>query len=341
MRLDNRLRYGIVNYGRQLSFIIFLPFILMIFMISKYFYFIKLAFQKYRNLLLSFLSFIFTFLFFYYYLNPHMLYKFMENYRIDLFFTCFLMASLHPIIGAVRWHSLCIIFNHRVTFNNSVKTNIIGSFVQNFMPGGLGSDITKLFLDEIIPSKRLLLIIFLDRLFLALSTFLLFMLSFFNNAYFIFFCIIILFNLIIFIITYFLLIFFKLKINKNSFIFFFIKYIVFYIFLILTIMNFICIFYLILTNNNAQLHFIEFFKFPISVLLSSLPISIGGFGIREWMNSILFSDLLGVTQDDVLNTSIFFGIFFLVSSTSNLLFYLLYWVSKRYFILNRVTRGSE
>ncbi len=83
----------------------------------------------------------------------------------------------------------------------------------------------------------------------------------------------------------------------------------------------ILLFIFVCRNNGFNT--LELFKigliFPISLLFSTLPISIGGWGIRE--GSLFFlSSSLGLDAQNIILSSVQFGIILAISGLSNSIF---------------------
>lgn len=255
-------------------------------------------------------------------------------------------------IGALRWGKLLKIQGIKFGFTPLLKLTLISNFFSNFLPGLVGGDAVKLFYAARKSRKTagILASILLDRIMgvAALLVIAVFALPFSFNVpeiekISLFVCIL----FVLFLIGVFL--FFNLKSSsvlkriykisvfalgnriktfKNSMVLYRNKKgILAYTFIMALVIQFFmvvgCCFVSLFFNFNIPLHYFLVF-IPIIQLITFLPITVGGIGMREWAFVLFFTTASGVVvKMDAFALSIGFYLTVLLASLPGGIVYLL------------------
>ena len=239
--------------------------------------------------------------------------------------TCFLTIS--TVMTGYRWKLILKNMSNHISVGWASINIIIGMFFNLFLPSSFGGDVYRIYHSNKngINLSIASLSIVSDRFFGLLTLIILSSLSIpiiFINPYMEKFLIPILIIISLFIITVSLIIFFLYLPNSN--IFFFkiskisknivdsinlknFKFKILIISIILHIFNILC-FYIASFAVNFHLNiFTWFIIIPPVILISSLPISIGGWGVREGLLILALVEL-GANQIEATKISIIYGI---------------------------------
>lgn len=237
-----------------------------------------------------------------------------------------LLTFLQLALSAERWKYVLIMMGHKISYKFALKIQFVGMFFNQVLPSAIGGDAYRIWqikskigsLEDGVNS------VLCDRLiaFFTLNILILINLFFFDI------------NIIYIILIYFL-IFSSIFFIKNSNIlkkiihFFKTKRIFFYLSNILDILSDIftskqiiflvfisaiihvfsaTIFYIISNSLNNNISFIDFLIItPFLLILTHLPISIGGWGVREGVMIFCLSRV-GVQPESALAISILAGL---------------------------------
>lgn len=245
-----------------------------------------------------------------------------------LFLFSILFLFLHALFAAIRFQSLVYrIAKLKISFLQIVQNYLSSYFIGMFFLGALGFDFWRyLFLKDkkISPNKNLSILIF-DRLFAALFSFFIayiglsIFIYFYYPFYFPYFISIFLIILFLIFSFYFfrpLRNFLMSRVpNKKSFLssnfsicfhdrFFYFFSLNFFISSLFSAISF----YLLLHSVNLSISFIDCMYLSASILLvNALPVSISGWGIREFFLVKILS-LYNVNYDSALTFSFLYGL---------------------------------
>ena len=249
-----------------------------------------------------------------------------------------LISIIQHFLSAYRWMYISKITNLNISFRNSIQFYYISSFMNNILPGGIMGDMFRIYHTtenkmEILKIGKSVQAVIFERLSgqIMLLAFFIVSLTFYfliNNKYeaflYLFFP-----SLLIFFI-------FKLFLNKK------IKKIlndkkighniyavfsgeVFWRHLILSffvVCSYVLIYVISAVSLGLDIDYLAFMVFsPIILFSMTLPISIGGWGIRE-LTALLLSLLLGLSASSSISVSIIYGILNLICSLPGLYFFL-------------------
>jgi len=263
--------------------------------------------MKKFSTVIKFLITIFLIFWAYKKIDKSFFYNFGKNFSFEYLLIALFIFLLSNFTGAVQWFFLLKSQKINIKFGEVLNAYFVGTFFNNFMPSNIGGDIVKAY--KIIKknknSELIISSIFWDR---AIS---LLILLFFSliSAFFLFkkflFLIITILLIILFFFFSFLIIKFNLgnfvlklvdkipyenaKIFLKSFLKSFKHYIIFskniFIFYLISIITqYLKIFIQVLINisYNFNLKLSEiYFLIPLIGIISALPISINGIGLRE------------------------------------------------------------
>ncbi|MBS82893.1 MAG: hypothetical protein CMD65_02030 [Gammaproteobacteria bacterium] len=240
-----------------------------------------------------------------------------------------LLSTLQYLISAYRWVYISKFSNMNLSYSYSLKFYYISSFLNNILPGGIVGDIYRIYHSS--EKKAFFEIgksfqsVFFERLSGQLVLFVTFIISltiyFFINQKYVAFMY--LFFLIL-ISTLILKIFFGKKIKNffsnniigQNFYRIFSGHIfwnhIFYSFLV--VITYILIYIISALSLNLTIDYFAFFVFsPIILFSMTIPISIGGWGVREG-TALLVSFLLGLSASASISVSIIYGLLNLICS---------------------------
>ena len=258
---------------------------------------------------------------------------------VDLYFISIIigLSIIQYFLSAYRWMYISKVTNLNITFAYSLKFYYIASFLNNILPGGVAGDIYRIYhasddKKSIFRTSKSLQSVVFDRLSGQLMLFAIFILSlslfFLINQKFIAFF----YLLIPALISFFILKkvsnnFFRKKTDKEGILDnfkllfwgpLFWRHTVLSFFVIL---SYISIYIISAKSLGIDIDYVAFFIFtPIILFSMTLPISVGGWGIRE-TTALLVSFLLGLTASASISVSIMYGLLNLLCSLPGLFFF--------------------
>lgn len=260
---------------------------------------------------------------------------------INLILLCTLLSITQVLLNCMRWYVLANQVVRGINFIFLLKHTYMVCFLGQVLPSSIGGEAYKIIASRVITSslKKSIIITLVEKYIVLMSLIFLILVSFycFNSisTYWVsslmnFFSLSGLFLMLIILLLYNLK---KIKIGKNfvgkikvifykSTNFIWNKKLLIYILLIsfLSHINLLLIFKLIASSIQIQLDFFEMsYIFFIIFLFSQLPISFGGWGVRE-ATAVTGLALLGVSPDEAFTISTLFGLLFLFSYSPAILF---------------------
>ena len=244
-----------------------------------------------------------------------------------------LLSIFQYIISAYRWAYISRFSNLNISFSYSLKFYYISSFLNNILPGGVVGDIYRIYHSSekkaFFELGKSFQSVFFERLSGQVVLFITFIISltiyfFINEKYtaFMYLFLLVFFSFLI------LKILFGKRIKnfisnnimgKNFYLIFsgpiFWNHI-FYSFLV--VITYILIYIISALSLNLTIDYFAFFVFsPIILFSMTLPISIGGWGVREG-TALLVSFLLGLSASASISVSIIYGLLNLICSIPGL-----------------------
>ena len=284
-----------------------------------------------------------------YILSISIIYYIINQYGINIFnilsiidiryiMLIILISIIQHFLSAYRWMYISKITNLNISFKNSIQFYYISTFMNNILPGGIIGDIFRIYHTtenkiEILKMGKSVQAVIFERLSgqIMLLAFFIVSLTFYfliNNKYEAFFYLFFPSLLIFFIFKLFLNKKIKKmlngkKIGHNIYAVFSGK--VFWRHLILSffvVCSYILIYVISAVSLGLDIDYLAFMVFsPIILFSMTLPISIGGWGIRE-LTALLLSLLLGLSASASISVSIIYGILNLICSLPGLYFFL-------------------
>ena len=249
-----------------------------------------------------------------------------------------LISIIQHFLSAYRWMYISKITNLNISFKNSIQFYYISTFMNNILPGGIIGDMFRIYHTtenkiEILKMGKSVQAVIFERLsgqIMLLAFFIVSLTLYFlvNHKYEAFFYLFFPSLLIFFIFKLFL----NKKIKKmlsgkrisNNFYTVFSGE-VFWRHLILSffvVCSYVLIYVISAISLGLDIDYIAFMVFsPIILFSMTLPISIGGWGIRE-LTALLLSLLLGLSASASISVSIIYGILNLICSLPGLYFFL-------------------
>ncbi len=249
-----------------------------------------------------------------------------------------LISIIQHFLSAYRWMYISKITNLNISFKNSIQFYYISTFMNNILPGGIMGDMFRIYHTtenkiEILKMGKSVQAVIFERLsgqIMLLAFFIVSLTLYFlvNHKYEAFFYLFFPSLLIFFIFKLFL----NKKIKKmlsgkrisNNFYAVFSGE-VFWRHLILSffvVCSYVLIYVISAISLGLDIDYIAFMVFsPIILFSMTLPISIGGWGIRE-LTALLLSLLLGLSASASISVSIIYGILNLICSLPGLYFFL-------------------
>ena len=246
-----------------------------------------------------------------------------------------LLSLLQYFLSAWRWHFIASKTRSRIDYKDAIRFYYISGFLNNILPTGILGDIYRSINIKINGEKRgnilkSLQSVILERLSGQITLVVTFIISlslfFFINEKYTAFYYVIGTILILFLL---IRLFFRYKQNNKYIINF--KYIFsgklfykhFFLSLII-ILTYITTYIICAFSLNLNIDIISFFVFaPIILFSMTLPVSIGGWGIRE-TTALAISFLLGLTVSASVTVAIVYGLTNLFCSLPGM-----------YFLINR------
>lgn len=249
-----------------------------------------------------------------------------------------IISFIQYILSAYRWMYISRHTDLDISFLSSLKFYYISTFMNNILPGGIVGDIFRVYYhadnkNEIFKISKSLQSVIFERLSgqIMLFVFFIFSLSlyFILNQKYVAFLYLFLPLLIIFSIFKYL---FKIKLNKyisnrkygeNFFKVFtgevFWRHIILSFFVVI---SYIFIYIVSAVSLGISIDYFAFLVFsPIVLFSMTLPVSIGGWGVRE-VTALLISFLLGLSASLSITVAIMYGVLNLICSLPGLYFFL-------------------
>ena len=284
-----------------------------------------------------------------YLLSMIIIYYIVTNYGINIFnilsifdiwyiILIILISIVQHLLSAYRWMYLFKITNHDISFSNSIRFYYISTFMNNILPGGIMGDMFRIYhttenKSEILKMGKSVQSVVFERLSGQIMLLAFFIVSltlyfFINQKYVAFFYLLFPSILIFFLFKYFLnkkikQIFDGKNIAHNLTAVF--SGMVFWRHLTLSffvVCSYILIYVISAISLGLNIDYFAFMVFsPIILFSMTLPISIGGWGIRE-LTALLLSLLLGLSASASISVSIIYGILNLLCSLPGLYFFL-------------------
>ena len=249
-----------------------------------------------------------------------------------------IISFIQYILSAYRWMYISRQTDLDISFLSSLKFYYISTFMNNILPGGIVGDIFRIYYhadnkNEIFKISKSLQSVIFERLSgqIMLLVFFISSLSlyFILNQKYVAFLYLFLPLLIIFSIFKYL---FKIKLNKyirnrkygeNFFKIFtgevFWRHIILSFFVVI---SYIFIYIVSAVSLGISIDYFAFLVFsPIVLFSMTLPVSIGGWGVRE-VTALLISFLLGLSASLSITVAIMYGVLNLICSLPGLYFFL-------------------
>jgi hypothetical protein len=242
------------------------------------------------------------------------------------------------LLSAYRWMYVSKFTNLNINFEHSLKYYYIASFMNNVLPGGIPGDLYRIYCSsdnkkEILKMGKSFQSVIFERLSGQIMLFFIFITSltvYFltNQKYVAFLYLIIPTTLIFFLMKY--LIKYNVKkyfgtkdVTKNFHILFtgpiFWNHIILSFFVVA---SYILIYIISAISLGLDIDYLAFLVFsPIILFSMTLPVSIGGWGVRE-VTALLVSFLIGLSASASISVSIIYGILNLICSLPGLFFFL-------------------
>ncbi len=284
-----------------------------------------------------------------YILSISIIYYIINQYGINIFnilsiidiryiMLIILISIIQHFLSAYRWMYISKITNLNISFKNSIQFYYISTFMNNILPGGIIGDIFRIYHTtenkiEILKMGKSVQAVIFERLSgqIMLLAFFIVSLTFYfliNNKYEAFFYLFFPSLLIFFIFKLFLNKKIKKmlngkKISHNIYAVFsgevFWKHLMLSFFVVC---SYVLIYVISAVSLGLDIDYLAFMVFsPIILFSMTLPISIGGWGIRE-LTALLLSLLLGLSASASISVSIIYGILNLICSLPGLYFFL-------------------
>ena len=258
--------------------------------------------------------------------------------NIDYVILIILLSVMQYILSAYRWMYISKYTNLNITFKDSLKFYYISSFMNNILPGGVVGDIFRVYHHaenkrEIMKLGKSFQSVIFERLSgqIMLFIFFIFSLSLYfilNEKYLAFLYVFLPLLVIFFLVKY----IFRLKLNSylisRSFGQNFFKVFTGEVFWRHTILSFfvvasyILIYIISAKSLGISIDYFAFLVFsPIILFSMTLPVSIGGWGVREF-TALLISFLLGLSASASISVAIMYGVLNLICSMPGIYFFL-------------------
>ncbi len=258
--------------------------------------------------------------------------------NISYIFIVILISTIQYILSAYRWMYISKYTNLNIDFYDSIKFYYISSFLNNILPGGIIGDIFRIYKtsenkNEFYKIGKSFQSVVFERLSGQLMLFSFFIISltiYFlrEERYLAFVYLLFPSILVYYIVRYFIKKrirqaiqkkeiesnFFKIFTGEVFWRHFFISFFV--------ILSYILIYMISAVSLGLEIDYLAFMVFsPIILFSMTLPISIGGWGVRE-LTALLVSLLIGLSASASISVSIIYGLINLICSLPGLYFLL-------------------
>ena len=248
------------------------------------------------------------------------------------------ISFIQYLLSAYRWMYVSQFTNLHINFSYSLKYYYIASFMNNILPGGILGDLYRIYCSsdnkkEIFKMGKSFQSVIFERLSGQIMLFFIFITSLtiyflIHQKYIAFLYLFLPTILIFFLIKYFIK--YKIKqyfgtkdIAKNFNRLFtgpiFWNHIILSFFVVA---SYILIYIISAISLGLEIDYLAFLVFsPIILFSMTLPVSIGGWGVRE-VTALLVSFLIGLSASASISVSIIYGILNLICSLPGLFFFL-------------------
>lgn len=259
---------------------------------------------------------------------------------IDLRYILLIIALsiIQHLISAYRWMYISKITNLKISFRHSIQFYYISTFMNNILPGGIIGDIFRIYhtserKNEVLKIGKSMQSVIFERLSgqIMLLAFFIVSLTFYflaNKKYEAFLYLSLPSILIFILFKYFLnnrikKILGNRQIGKNLRMVFSGDIFWRHLFLsFFVVCSYILIYVISALSLGLDIDYLAFLVFsPIILFSMTLPISIGGWGIRE-LTALLLSLLLGLSASASISVSIIYGLLNLLCSLPGLYFFI-------------------
>ncbi|MBT4462627.1 MAG: flippase-like domain-containing protein [Gammaproteobacteria bacterium] len=249
-----------------------------------------------------------------------------------------LVSIFQHILSAYRWMYISKVTNLNISFSHSIQFYYISTFMNNILPGGIMGDIFRIYYtsekkNEILKMGKSMQSVIFERLsgqimllaFFVVSLTIYFLINQKYEAFlYLFFP-----SISIFILFKYFLnqkikkILGKKQISQNLYMVFtgeiFWRHLTLSFFVVC---SYILIYIISAVSLGLNIDYLSFLVFsPIILFSMTLPISVGGWGIRE-LTALLLSLLLGLSASASISVSIIYGILNLLCSLPGLYFFM-------------------
>lgn len=242
-----------------------------------------------------------------------------SNMNIFLFFLASFLYLLSSVISTIRWR-LFVPLNSSLSLKKLFSLYMIGSFFNIFLPGIMGGDLVKIIiLRKAIGLKDAIGSVFIER-YIGLFALLLLGFSFFfiykklmTENWTLYFVPISFFLLFLGTFLLFLSDKFSFISNLKKYVFSFKKGVFFKAFFYSLLIQLVVIVsvYFVFIGVEAPIKFYEVVIYlPLVIILTMLPISISGIGVREWSFLFFFGNSIGNEKALAVSIIWFFSIAF-------------------------------
>ena len=284
-----------------------------------------------------------------YIISIGLIYIVLDNYGNDIINTIklvninyiviiFLISFAQYLLSAYRWMYISKYTDLDISFGSSIRFYYISTFMNNILPGGIVGDIFRIYYHadnkmEFLKIGKAFQSVVFERLsgqIMLLSFFVTSLSLYFvlNEKYIAFSYLFIPLMIVFFSFKY----LFKLKVKKylrnkeygkNFFKVFsgevFWRHTILSFFVI---SSYIFIYIISAMSLGLKIDYVAFLVFsPIILFSMTLPVSIGGWGVREF-TALLISFLLGLSASVSISVAIMYGVFNLICSLPGLYFFL-------------------
>ena len=248
----------------------------------------------------------------------------------------FFISFIQYVLSAYRWMYISSKNGSEMNFLYCLKFYYISTFINNILPGGVVGDIYRAYSaresdNNLINLSKSVQGIVFERLSGQIMMFFIFLISltffFLINAKYVAFLFTVVPVLLITFIIYIVVrkIYFN-KISSNEIVINFRKIFSGKIFWNHTIISFFVVLsYIVIYIISAEALSIDYFTFfvftPIVLFSMTLPVSIGGWGVREG-TALLIAFLLGLSASSSISVAVMYGILNLFCSLPGLYFFL-------------------
>lgn len=262
------------------------------------------------KIILSFFGSFLFILYVYKYTNWNIFNETLIIFNFNQLFFLFLLFFCFVVLNTYRWKKILIKINYQLPFNKLFKENYLGHLLNQILPSGYGGEIIKVFAFK--RKTKIIESLIVDRILGLTSTLsiaFLFIIFYFHNNIILYICISLLFITILIQVNH-------KKIKELSIIKRLIIHFNFQMIMTSLLMQIILssmIFVIASNTLSFNDSFLLFFILSIINLILTLPISIGGWGLRE-VCFMHVGKIFGIQPELCLAISIQYGIVLIITS---------------------------